>query len=411
MTTTRVLIATVPMLALACGSKNHEPDSSQDASTRSDAATTNDAPQGAVNNVVPMVVNAGPPKTGDFNVPFISVTVCAPGTSDCATIDDVSVDTGSTGLRLIASVLPSGFTLPQAQASNGSALAECYTFEDGYTWGAIRSADVKLGGEVAANTPIHIIGDPAFTSVPTACSSAGQAEDTVSAFGGNGLIGINQIFPDCGSACTGADPAPANYYSCSGSACAVAAVDLADQVTNPIAAFASDNNGAVLEFPSVPATGAATLTGSLTFGIGTQSDNGLGSATVMTVDDVGNMTTVYNAQTLSMSYIDSGTTELDFTDSTIKQCTGDNAGYYCPSSTVSASAQNKGLNGATTTVSFSVANANTLFNTSDTAFDDIAATGTSGTFAWGFPLFVGRSVFIGLQGKSTPGGPGPYVAY
>ena len=413
---TRFLTATVPLL-VACGGAgggggggNHNPET--DASTRSDSAMMmQDAPQSTANNMVPMVVNSGPANAGDFNVPFISVTVCAPGTSNCATIDNVSVDTGSTGLRLIASALPSGFTLPQANAANGSALTECYTFVDGYIWGSIRSADVKIGGEVAANTPVHLVGDPAFATVPSACSATGTAEDTVAAFGANGLIGINQIFPDCGSACTGASPASPDYYACSGATCTVAAVDPADQVTNPIAVFASDNNGAVLEFPSVPATGQATLTGSLTFGIGTQSNNGLGSATVMTVDDVGNLTTIYKSQTFSMSYIDSGTTELDFTDSTITQCTGTNAGYYCPASTLSLSAQNKGVNGATTTVSFSVANADTLFNSSDTAFDDIAYTGTSGTFAWGFPIFVGRSVFVALQGKSTPGGTGPYVAY
>ena len=131
---------------------------------------------------------------------------------------------------------------------------------------------------------------------PLDCAATGQAEDTVATFGGNGLIGINQIFPDCGSACTGSSPASPAYYSCNGSACTVAAVDNADQVTNPIAVFGSDDNGAVLEFPSVPATGAATLTGSLTFGIGTQSDNDLGSATVMTVDADGNLTTVYKGQ-------------------------------------------------------------------------------------------------------------------
>ncbi len=407
MTTNRFLVATLPLLVLACGGRSDL----QDASAQSDAATMTDAATGTVNNVVPMIVNAGPPSTGDFNAPFISVTICTPGTSNCATIDYVSVDTGSTGLRLVASALPSGFTLPQAKASNGSPLAECYTFSDGFTWGSIRSADVKIGGEVAVNTPIHIIGDPAFTSIPSACSATGQEEDTVNALGGNGLIGISQIFPDCGSDCTGSNPAPANYYSCGGSACTVAAVDPADQVTNPIAAFASDNNGAVLQFPSVPATGEATLTGSLTFGIGTQSDNGLGSATVMTVDSVGNLTTIYKARSFSMSYIDSGTTELDFTDSTIRQCTGANSGYFCPSSTLSLSAQNKGLNGVTTTVDFSVANANTLLNGSNTAFDNIAGTGTSSTFAWGFPIFIGRRVFIALQGKSTPGGSGPFVAY
>ena len=54
-----------------------------------------------VNNVLPIVVDAGP--TGNYaNGAFATVTVCAPGTSSCQTIDHVLVDTGSVGLRLLA---------------------------------------------------------------------------------------------------------------------------------------------------------------------------------------------------------------------------------------------------------------------------------------------------------------------
>ena len=42
----------------------------------------------------------------------VQVTVCVPKTNDCATIDDVMVDTGSTGLRLEASALPSWLNFP-----------------------------------------------------------------------------------------------------------------------------------------------------------------------------------------------------------------------------------------------------------------------------------------------------------
>ncbi len=101
---------------------------------------------GGSGNVVPVIVDNGPNNIGSQDVPFISVTVCVPGTSTCATIDHVSVDTGSTGLRLIASALPSGFTLPQQQ-TGGNPEAECFTFADGYVWGSVRLADLKLGGE------------------------------------------------------------------------------------------------------------------------------------------------------------------------------------------------------------------------------------------------------------------------
>ena len=76
-------------------------------------------------------------------------------------------------------------------------------------------------------------------------------------------------------------------------------------------------------------------------------------------------------------------------------------------------AQNKGQNGVTTSVSFQVESAETLFgNASYAAFDDVATTGIDTTsFDWGLPFFLGRSVYVALEGAPTPGGSGPYFAY
>src|SRR5262249_40286643 len=54
-------------------------------------------------NVPPMTVEIGPAGPAFPNIPFISVTVCAPGSAaNCQTIDHIEVDTGSWGLRIIA---------------------------------------------------------------------------------------------------------------------------------------------------------------------------------------------------------------------------------------------------------------------------------------------------------------------
>jgi len=64
------------------------------------------------------------------------------------------------------------------------------------------------------------------------------------------------------------------------------------------------------------------------------------------------------------------------------------------------------------TVMFSVESTSTLFNNASYyVFDDLAATGSSGSFDWGFPFFIGRNVYVALDGASTPGGAGPYFAY
>nr|WP_249193126.1 DUF3443 family protein [Burkholderia cenocepacia] len=50
-----------------------------------------------------MSVTVGPNPWNAQNVLYTSVTICMPGTSNCQTIDNVLVDTGSFGLRLFNS--------------------------------------------------------------------------------------------------------------------------------------------------------------------------------------------------------------------------------------------------------------------------------------------------------------------
>ena len=80
----------------------------------------------AANNVVSVAVNGGPAALNypAINVPYTTVTVCVPGsTTQCQTVDNVLVDTGSYGLRLLAPALT--LSLPVAAAADGNALAEC----------------------------------------------------------------------------------------------------------------------------------------------------------------------------------------------------------------------------------------------------------------------------------------------
>jgi len=52
-----------------------------------------------------------------------------------------------------------------------------------------------------------------------------------------------------------------------------------------------------------------------------------------------------------------------------------------------------------------------LLATNDTVFSDLGGPGDANSFAWGFPFFLGRSVYVAVAGASTPGGAGPYFAY
>jgi hypothetical protein len=362
-------------------------------------------------NVQPLTVNAGP--DGSYtNGAFTSVTVCVPGTSTCQTIDDVLVDTGSSGLRILSSVLT--VALPQQKAADGNSVVECLPFVSGYTWGPVQTADIQISGESASSVPVQVLSDTDFP-VPTGCSDQGTSQDTLSTLGANGLLGVGNFAQDCGGACvsTGAGN-PELYYECPSSGCVVTAESLAQQVPNPVALFATDNNGVILELPAVT-TPEASLTGSMIFGIGTQSNNGLNGASVYTLDDYGNFTTTYKNQSYNQSFLDSGSNGLYFLTSSatgIANCS-DATFFYCPSSTQNLSATNVGLNGTSGAVNFSVANADDLFNNypTATAFVNLAGPNSLAGFDWGLPFFYGRNVYTAIEGKSTPGGIGPYWAY
>ena len=57
-------------------------------------------------NVLAITINPSSAAVCTFaNEPCTQVTICQPGTSNCQTITDVLVDTGSSGLRIFASAV------------------------------------------------------------------------------------------------------------------------------------------------------------------------------------------------------------------------------------------------------------------------------------------------------------------
>ncbi len=378
------------------------------------SSTKTQTPPPTGSNVASLTVNAGP--AGDYaNGAFTSVTVCTPGTSTCQTIDGVLVDTGSSGLRLLSSAL--NVSLPQQNYTDGNPVAECLPFVIGYTWGPVQTADVEMAGEKASSVPVQVINQLAYPlpSSSLCASNPGGPSDTLNTLGANGIVGVGSFAQDCGGACALAPSSGQNpdlYYECPKTGCTAIAESLTQQVANPVSLFSADNNGVIIELPAVSGP-ETSLTGSLVFGIGTQSDNGLNGATVYPVDDNGNFITNFNNAQYSESFLDSGSNAFFFPDSGIPVCADDNA-FYCPTSTLNLSATNAGYNGTPTgTVNFSVANADNLFNDNLAAnvFGQLAGPNTITGFDWGLPFFYGRNVYTAIQGQSTPGGTGPYWAY
>ena len=360
-------------------------------------------------NFQSIVVNAGP-ANNYLNGVFTSVTICVPGQSACQTIGGVLVDTGSSGLRLLGNAV--SLTLPPQTDATGAPVAECFSFLDGYTWGSVQTADIKLGGEQASGVPIQIISTAGLPAIPQSCLNSGVSENTLDTLGANGVLGVGLFREDCGPGCVATGSSnPGLYYACPFNGCRTIAQPLARQLQNPVWLFPTDNNGVVIQLPTLAPGGAPSASGMMVFGIGTQSDNALGSAKVLTVDANGSLSTTYGSQTYAGSYIDSGTNGNFFLDSKttgLAVCT-QSTDFYCPPTLQTLSATIRGINNATSAVTFPVGNADALdgrFN----AFSEVAGPNPGG-FAWGLPFFFGRTIFTAIEGQTTPGGVGPYFAF
>jgi len=394
-------------------------------------------PSGAGPNVAALTVDAGPAPTTNpaANTAFVSVTICVPGSQTCQTVDQVEVDTGSSGLRILQSMIP-GLSLPTLGDGSGGTIYNCVQFLDtSYLWGPVQQADIRIGGEVAGSTYIQTISS-SNTGIPTACTNGGTInKNTPQLLEANGILGVGPEPTDCTAQgpvnlCDNSvqSPLPA-YFDCPSSGCASTDTQVpivaSQQVTNPVTLFGADSNGVILELPPV-ASADATVSGSLIFGINTASGNNtLGSTATAFPLSNDSFITLYSNQTLTASFIDSGSNALFF-PSSLTVC-ADNNSFFCPASLTAQSATNEGASGSPTNlVAFNVDNADNLFNNNppDTAaFATLAGPqGTPNTctsqgtgscsFDWGLPFFYGRTVFTAIDGATVSNvGTGPFWAY
>jgi hypothetical protein len=331
-------------------------------------------------NVMAFTVNGATCKAGSYpNKPCVSIQVCNPGTATCVTVNDILLDTGSYGLRVFKSALP-GLTLTQVTSHQGTALTECAKFGDGSSeWGPIMKADIQMGGETAANTPIQVI-DPSFGVVPVSC---GTPDATVAAAGFNGIIGVGLFAEDCGNGCTGTHTSNGMYFSCTNgntgfgasgttATCAGGSTNtIADQVQNPVSMLPVDNNGVIVQLPQIASSGATSVSG----------------------------------------YLDTGSNGLFFSPPSGLPGCGGSSGWLCPNSVYNYSATNRASDGSLSgTINFQIANASSLFGSGKSAFDDLGGNGGN-QYDFGLPIFFGRNVFVGISGKNSGLGTGPYWAY
>ena len=301
--------------------------------------------------------------------------------------------------------------------NNGKSVAECVTYADTTAnWGPVTLANVILGGEPQVQVPIQII-DPTFGDV-TNCSGAQKSPALA---GYNGILGVGLFSQDCGATnCNNVKNGM--YFTCNGASCTGFAPSLAQQVTNPVSALPQDNNGVIVELPSLLQGGEQSAAGYLVLGIGTQSNNTPGQVTVYSADPIfGEFSTALNGSNFSKSFLDSGTNTLAFAPppaivGMLPDC-GSNSnapGFLCPASTLTFTANTVSFSKAAKgSVTFMIGNTLQLDNSPNNVFMEIGTKRNDGgdSFDWGLPFFFGRNVYVGIEGTTSSLGLGPYWAY
>lgn len=368
--------------------------------------SSNSTPDPTGNNVLLVTVNGSlcSPATNYLNKPCVSVTVCEPGnTGNCQTINDILLDTGSSGLRIFKDVL----LVPLEQVTDGSdAVAECVQYGDSSaTWGPVKTAGLILGGEPAIKLRMQVI-DATFGD-KTKCAGALESPSEARF---NGILGIDNFLYDCGSDCQ--NP---TYYLCNGSACKDNdyLAPLNKQVQNPVPLLPWNNNGFSVQFPSVPTRGSTSVDGYLVLGIGTSTNNTPSAATTYPVNDSGEFVTLFNSHRYDHAFVDTGSNGLffGFPPLSLPNCYPNNA-WFCPTSTRTFHATNEGAwNSPSRSVSFEIGNLVELASTGKNVFRNIGGDVGLYMFDWGLPFFLGRTVYFGIDGRSSSLGTGPYIAY
>jgi hypothetical protein len=350
----------------------------------------------------------------DWDQPYTNVKVCAPGsTTNCQIFDHIIVDSGSDGMRLVASSVKSALLHAMPTVTTGTARAqrvvtECEVYVSSYTYGPLKTADVYIAGKIVKGFPIQMIGAPGFP-VPAACSNQGPGfteTDNETSFDGNGLIGVAFSLSDTGM-----------FFNCLSTGTGCTENTTYPGIPNLTTKFSSDNNGVVISLPSIPLSGSASpVMGALIFGVGTQTNNTPPAGTIPLFNDPSQgIFNIHAGGHTAQAYIDSGTNDLVIAGPWA--ICSDATQYYCPANNTPISMGLYSISGTVPqfNIGFTIGNADNLMGEGDVAYNDIAEVASSqssltGTFALGLATFFGRTEYFVFNGQSSKLGVGPINA-
>ena len=368
-----------------------------------------------------------------INNPCTDVTICDSSGSNCQTVTNILVDTGSSGLRIFRSVLSNTTTLDQVASPGGDPVGECEAFGNGTygDWGPLVYAQVRLAGEPPVTLPIQLI-DPTYAGQYTSngnpassnpsCGQTFTPDTSPSNASFNGILGVGLFVHSCGTLCARSIDNGV-FFSCSGSSCTGTTLGTCEQDQNPVHLLPTDHQGVLISFPSSITSPEGSATGSLILGIGSQSDNTPASGVkAYDADQNGNFQTTFNGIIYSSSngyaFIDSGSDGDFFPDPQIPN-SGSPDYYYEPSSPETLTATIASASGTTNNnnninFSFIIQTPPILGSGfSDGVIPNLGFDQTGG-FDWGLPFFfLKQNVFVGINGQTITSlnATGPFWAF
>lgn len=337
-------------------------------------------------------LDASPDALFDINIPTVSLVVCLPGNASlCRRIDHILLDTGSSGLRIFRNVLPFD---PPPLSWEGRSVYECLPFGTANLWGQLGAIDVRLGREpFLRSLPVQIMGRNPVRSLqhilPPTCAQKvpDRPEETFAGF--NGILGI----------------APQRYdfgfdYLCEKSHCSLWAPSVPFQVPNPVMLLPEDNNGVVLSFPRTPSNGNGPISGELRFGIWTQADNRIPSAsTTYFLDGTGSLRALSGLSRIPVR-IDSGTNFSLMPSSywRFPSCPQPISSFACPPEPTVFPLLIQGDSGPSMgLVALSVRDARVILEKNSSVLPGILYKGKDSPFPMielGLPFFLGRTIYV-----------------
>jgi len=344
-----------------------------------------------------------------------TVVICNSNQTNCTSITDLRVDTQTSGIHIFQDALPSTLytSLQNISTTNGN-LGNCFNYEGYSYWGNVFQAIVLLNGQ-KASVPIQIIDNtkthPTTSESTNLCTSLTNTPTNSSKAHYQGIFGIGPKQQDCGSSCVSTPSI--YYYSCpnglaqSIATCTQTTVPLNQQITNPIAELAENNNGVILQLPQVPSAGVPSVEGSIILGIDTETNNAsTGTQYIPTNTD-----TSISVSSQGQSYsamINAAASAFTF-PSTITTGTVNQITYYCPTTAQNFTSMIYGSQNIPLT--FSIGNATSLLGHSSYVFAELGIPSSQNTIIYGIPFFFGKSVFVGFENRSSSLGQGPYYAF